>query len=337
MTGNDTPRRHPTLKDVAAKAGVSLKTASRVVNGVASVDPQMTERVRGACEALGYRRHAAAADLRGGVSSTIGMVIRDMTNPFYGAIAAGAMEVAGEQGLLVLAASSEGRADDESRLIEQLLDRRPAGMIITPADVDVVPTAVQQYRDIPFVSIDTTWSCTPLDAVTLDNDGGMRSLIDAAVAADHRVFALIVDDFQLHTMYQRREVARSALASHGVTLPLDMEIVGAHTIEDGAQAMNAILGTGPIPDAVICGNNRIAVGAASAIVSADLGTTVVSFDEFPLADALPVDVISAVYDPRTLGREAVHLIRSRLEDPDAAPRRVLIPTTLIHHYSRGRR
>ncbi|GMA38381.1 LacI family DNA-binding transcriptional regulator [Mobilicoccus caccae] len=329
--------RRPTLKDVAHAAGVSLKTASRVVNGVDSVDAAMASRVRAACARLGYQRNGSAADLRGGVSSTIGLIIRDITNPFYAAIAAGAMAAADERHLVVLAASSEGRVGHEQLLLDRLLDRRPSGMIVTPADVDHVPTGTEQSRFVPFVTVDTDWPDLPFDHVSLDNDGGMTRLVDTAISAGFRDFALIVDSFQLRTMWLRREAAHAALRRHGLDVAPGQEMIGAHTIDDAAAVMGDLLSRGHRPDAVLCGNNRIALGVASTVVAAGLTTAIVCFDEFPLADALPVDVIAAEFDPRDLGRTAVELLLSRLEDPDAPPRRVALPTTLNHHTSGGRR
>lgn len=129
-------RGRPTLVDVATEAGVSLKTASRVINGITTVNPALTTRVNAAIEKLGYRRNTMAANLRAGSTDTIGLVTADLANAFYTRLASAISAVAMTHGHHVIMASTEEDADAERRITLSLCQRQVGGLIVVPSGDD---------------------------------------------------------------------------------------------------------------------------------------------------------------------------------------------------------
>lgn len=322
--------RRPTLTDVAARSGVSLKTVSRVINGVETVSPELAARVHAAVEALGYRHNRMAAMLRSGRSEMIGVIIRDMTNPFYSSLAAGAADVAEQHRTLVFTAASDGDPAREQALLEQMLDRRVDGVILTPAD-SPNPTLKGEAAGTPMVAVDVSAQGVDLDLVAFDNVADTRRAMTAAIEAGHRRFAMILDSYELRTMEARAAGAHEALAAAGLELDPELVRPGHHTIEAAARVAAELLDRADPPDAVFCANNIAALGVASEIRRRRARTAIVAFDDFPLSSTLPNPVFCVVHDPRQMGATAARLLFDRIADPDREVRRETMPTTLTIH------
>jgi LacI family transcriptional regulator len=149
------PVAHPTLADVAAIAGVSIKTASRVLNDSVNVAPDTAEKVRKAASLVGYRSNRIARELRGGaLSNLIGMVISDLANPFYAGLAAGAEKRLSEAGLDLIIATARDDAERERALMESLLERRVRGLVVVPSGEDYSYLHIERRRGYLFLLID---------------------------------------------------------------------------------------------------------------------------------------------------------------------------------------
>src|SRR5690349_12190969 len=164
----------PTMRDVAREAQVSLKTVSRVVNGEPGVRPDTAERVRAAVERLGFRPNALASALRRQRSGTIGLVIEDVSNPFYSAITRAVEEDARQRGLLVMAGSSDEDAARERQLVLALCDRRVDGLLVVPASRDHRYLLGELQAGMPAVFMDRPAGGIDVDCVLIDNIGGAR-------------------------------------------------------------------------------------------------------------------------------------------------------------------
>src|SRR3954447_15243607 len=145
----------PRLRDVAARAGVSVKTASRVFNAYPSVSPQTAKRVLDAARELRFSPNGLARELRrGGVTSAVGLVVGDLANPFYSQIAAGAERVLREQGLELFLATSDEDAEHEERVIRILLERRVRALLMVPAAQDHAYLETELALGTPVVFLD---------------------------------------------------------------------------------------------------------------------------------------------------------------------------------------
>lgn len=325
----EAPHR-PTVADVARVAGVSPMTVSRVVNQVSTVDPGLRARVMAAIASTGYQRNSMAHALRAGeLSPSVGLLIEDISNPFYSAIAAGAADVAVERNTLLLTASSEEDPGRERELLMAMCQRRVNGLLIVPTSSDHSYLEPEIALGTKVVFLDRDVGGLKSDAVVIDDVGGTVQAIGHLLARGRRRVALLVDTVAIATMRIRLSTAQAELAAAGC--PADPRLVRAD-IHHPAAARAALLELLEEPDpptAVFCGNNRITMGVLEALVTADADVEVVGFDEFEAAPLMPRPVTLVSYDAREIGRRGARLLFRRIDGATGRRRRVVLPTRLI--------
>ncbi|BAS10046.1 sucrose operon repressor [Arthrobacter sp. Hiyo4] len=170
--------RRPTMKDVAERCGVSVKTVSRLVNGQGGTSQATADRIFQTIEEVGFQRNLLASDLRQtGHSSIIGVVIEDVSNPFYGTMIRAVEEYAHQKGLMVLSVSSDEDPVREHGLIRELISRQVAGLIVVTATADNSYLLSDTQRGFPVVFADRPGNGVECDEILLDNRQGaaMRS------------------------------------------------------------------------------------------------------------------------------------------------------------------
>src|ERR1700712_3078188 len=192
--------RRPTMKDVAAVAGVSLATVSRVVNEV-PVDPALAGRVHEAVARLGYRRDAAAAGLRRAnrSSRSLGLILDDVSNPFFSAVHRGIEDVARERGVLIFSGSSDDDAELERELALSFSAHGVDGLVVVPAGTDHRYLERERAAGVALVFVDRPPQRILADAVLSDNVGGIRAAVAHLQAAGHRRIGFLGDRAWLFT------------------------------------------------------------------------------------------------------------------------------------------
>jgi LacI family transcriptional regulator, galactose operon repressor len=320
----------PTMTDVARTAGVSLKTVSRVVNGGEAVRPETAAVVLDAIRALGFRRNEAARTLRSRQRSRlVGLVIKDLANPFYSAIARGVEEVMRTRNELVITGSSDEDPERERELTLLLCERRVDGLLIVPTGEAHRYLLPELEVGMHAVFIDRPPGDIEADLVLLDNVGGARIAVDHLVARGHRRIAMAGDDMAIFTARERWRGFCDALAAAGCPVDETLVRVGVHDAATAERVVHELLGLADPPTAIFAGNNRIAAGAVRAVASAGSLTELVSFDDLELADVLSVAVSAVSYDPAELGRRAAELLCLRLDGHTGPPQRTVLPTQLV--------
>jgi LacI family transcriptional regulator len=320
----------PTMTDVARTAGVSLKTVSRVVNGEDAVRPETAAAVLDAIRALGFRRNEAARTLRSRERSRlVGLVIKDLANPFYSAIARGVEEVMRKRDELVIAGSSDEDPERERELTLLLCERRVDGLLIVPTGEAHRYLLPELEVGMHAVFIDRPPGDIEADLVLLDNVGGARLAVDHLVARGHRRIAMTGDDMAIFTARERWRGFCDALAAAGCTVDETLVRVGVHDASTAERVVHELLDLADPPTAIFAGNNRIAAGAVRAVAAAGASTELVSFDDLELADVLSVAVSAVSYDPADLGRRAAELLCLRLDGHSGPPQRIVLPTRLV--------
>jgi LacI family transcriptional regulator len=318
-----TATRRPTMKDVAAVAGVSLATVSRVVNDV-PVDPALARRVHEAVARLGYRRDAAAAGLRRAnrSSRSLGLILDDVSNPFFSAVHRGIEDVARERSVLIFSGSSDDDAAVERQLAMSFSAHGVDGLVVVPAGNDHRYLERERAAGVALVFVDRPPQRILADAVLSDNLGGVRAAVRHLAAAGHRRIGYLGDRARLFTASER-------LAGFGGDPALvRMDLVGS----DAAERAALELLTGPAPPtALICGQNQVTIGALHALRALGLQQRValVGFDDVPLGGLVSPGVTVVAQDPAALGRHAADLLFARIEGDDSPPRRIVVPTRLI--------
>ncbi|ARF54255.1 LacI family DNA-binding transcriptional regulator [Streptomyces gilvosporeus] len=331
-TAQGTSRRYgtrPTMKDVAARAGVGLKTVSRVVNGEAGVTPDTERRVQEAIAALGFRRNDSARILRKGRTASIGLVLEDLADPFYGPLSRAVEEVARAHGALLINGSSAEDPAREQELVLALCARRVDGLVVIPAGDDHRYLEPEIAAGVATVFVDRPAGRIDADTVLSDSFGGAREAVAHLIAHGHRRIGFIGDQPRIHTASERLRGYRAAMAAAG--LPVEESWVApGSTAPERVRAAAAAMLEGPAPvTALFAGNNRVTVTAVRVLRELPRPVALVGFDDFELADLVRPAITVVAQDAAELGRTAAGLLFRRLEGADDPPRRVVLPTRLI--------
>lgn len=346
MSGEETATQQPrgrsrsgvvTLRDVAALAGVGIKTVSRVVNGEPGVSPATAERVRRATEQLGYRADLAAASLRRGDRRTksIGLLISSVENPFAGAVHRGIENVAVQRQVVVLSVSTDDDPDREKRVVGALLQRRVDGLIVAPSPAEQGYLARELGTHTPVVFIDREPRGFAADTVTSDNAEGTARATRHLIERGHRRIAYLGDDVAIGTSKVRYAAFRAAMTEAG--LPVDERLVALTRADPSpggrsAQAAARLLTSQPAPTALFSAQNEATEGALHAMRSLGLDRRValVSFDDLPLADLLDPPLTAVAQNPVAIGELAAQRLFARIDGTITGPAEALVVASTFH-------
>jgi LacI family transcriptional regulator len=319
------------MQDVAAEAGVSVKTVSRVHNNDPYVAPETRQRVEAAIARLGYLPNTLARTFRHGRSAVVGVAVPDVTDPYFAAIVQEVDRTAAARGLVTVVADLGGDPAQERVRVETLLSRQLTGLVVAPVSDDHA-WLEPWTRRTPVVLVDRRPAHLTADSFTTDDEAGAHEGTAHLLAHGHRAVAFLGDAADVPTTADRLVGHRRALADAG--LPDRPELVAmAGATRPGVAAAVAALRTLPDPPtALLSGDARTTMALAPLL--GDLGMALVSFGDFPLADALVPAVTVLDQDPTTLGRHAVERLLDRLEHPDRRfRRREVVPARLVERDS----
>ncbi|MFE1319449.1 LacI family DNA-binding transcriptional regulator [Kitasatospora phosalacinea] len=345
--------RRPTLHDVAGEAGVSAKTVSRVLNGDGPVAAATRERVLAAVRRLGFRPNLMARSIRtGGPDSTVGLVLPDLGNPFFGALAGGVEEAVRGRGLTVLLGCSGGDGAREAEVVGAFLARRTSALLVVPSGgrpgggpgsrpgsrpggrPGGEPLAAARAAGVPLVYLDRPGPGA--DCVVSSNRAGAREGVAHLLGAGHRRVGFLGD--LPASMYTRRERLagwREALAAAGLPAPAEL-VAGARTVAEAERATLALLARPAPPTALFASNVTAATGAVLALGrSGRRDVALLSFDDLPLAEVLDPPLSAVAQDPALLGATAARLALARLDGDATPPRTETVPTRLVLRAARG--
>lgn len=326
-------RERATMRDVAALAGVGLKTVSRVVNGVPTVAPDLAERVRAAMDKLGYRPNLTATSLRrsDGRTHTIGLLVEDVGNPFSAALFRAVEDVARARRVMVLSGSLDEDPDRERELARTLIDRRVDGLIIAPAGSDHRYVLAEQQAGTTFVFVDRLPTPLLADAVVTDNQPAAARAVQHLIDIGHRRIGYIGDRLAIATARDRHAGYVDALTSAG--LPIDKGIA-RNELRSASEAQAAaveLLRSADPPSAIFASQNLVTIGAVRALHQLGLQREValVGFDDVSLGDLLVPGITVMAQDPTAIGKLAATRLFARL-DGDRSPVAVhTVPSELI--------
>jgi LacI family transcriptional regulator len=321
------------MLDVAALAGVGLKTVSRVVNSEPGVSPQLEARVRRAIEQLNYRRDANASMLRrlGGKTQTIGLVLEDVANPFSSALHRAIEDAARERGVLVFAGSCDEDPRRERELIGSFRERRVDGLIVVPASQDHAYLYEDRRTGTALVFVDRPAVHLEADSVVSDNVGGARAATEHLLDRGHRRIGFLGDLLSISTARQRLEGYLQALGH--LRIPRDDALIRTELRDPdvAAAAVEDMLALADPPTAFFTGQNLLTIGGVRALRLAKLERRIalIGFDDISLADMLDPAISVVAQDPQALGRAAAECLFRRLDGDTTPAAQHVVPIQLI--------
>ncbi|MGI5426518.1 LacI family DNA-binding transcriptional regulator [Streptomyces sp. CA-179760] len=324
--------RRPTLADVAREVGVSAKTVSRVLNEDGPVSARTREQVLAAVAELGFQPNLMARNIRvGGPDTTVGLVVPDLANPFFGAVARGIEETVRDRGLTLLMGSSADDPERERALTAQFLARRVSILIVVPS-VGADHSDLKSHRTagLPVVFLDRPGVGLSTDSIVSSNRAGAQEGVAHLIAHGHRRIGFVGDlPTKLYTRRERLAGYRAALREAGI--PYDRSLVASAHDQRGAEAATSqLLDLAAPPTALFAGNNIMALGIVAELARGKRkDVAVVAFDDVSLAEALEPALTVVAQDPEELGRSAASTALTRLGGDRSRARTITVPTRLI--------
>ena len=321
------------MREVAALAGVSLKTVSRVVNREPGVSPELVRKVERAATQLDFRPNLTAANLRraGQRTATIGLVLEDVSNPFFAAILRGVEGVAVQRGVAVFAASLDEDHSQEQQIVEALSSRRVDGLILAPTALEQGYLANEMRSGLAMAFVDRAPRGVDGDVIVTDNRGATQDAIQHLIELGHRRIAFIGGASALSTAEDRFDGYLDATMTAQIQVSADYVVRDVLTVEQAERIVSALLQSTQPPTALFTAQNLISMGAVRALRSlgAERMVAQIGFDDFELADVLNPGITVVAQDPRSIGRLAAEALFARLADAARATATTVVPTELI--------
>ncbi|ROS43974.1 LacI family DNA-binding transcriptional regulator [Amycolatopsis thermoflava] len=322
-----------TMRDVARLAEVSLKTVSRVVNGVSSVNPEIAARVRRAARQLNYQPNLTASTLRrrDGRSTIIGLLVDDVANPFSASLYRAVEDVANTHNVSVAAGSVHEDPDRERRLVTNFIGRQVDGLIVMSTAHDHSYLRDHQQAGTPVVFADRPPVLLAADSVLSDNRRGAERGTRYLVESGHRRIAYLGHKINRVTAIERYRGYLDGLARAGV--PEDLELVrhDLSSLDLVDAAIADMLALADPPTAVFTSQNLVTIRAIRSLRARGLQHSIamVGFDDFLLADMLEPSVTVIAQDPTAMGRLAAEILFRRIGGDQSPPQQHVLDSELV--------
>jgi LacI family transcriptional regulator len=324
--------KRATIAEVAADANVSRATVSQVLNGRRPVAAPTRDRVLASVERLNYRPHSVARSLRTQRSLTIGLMVPDITNPFYPELTRSFQDVAYGRSYHTMICNTDGDAEREREAARHLLDRQVDGLLLVAfglsgAEIDDIAATV------PTAFVGDPALGRKCDQVHLEDTAAARDMTRWLFGRGYRRLGFLAGTPRLGPSDVRLAAFLAVCQENNDAAAGQRVVFGEYSVAGGAKALVQLVGAADPPDAVFCANDQIAIGALHAAdelglsVPGDLGIT--GFDDIePAAYVRPA--LTTVANPAAdYGRLAAELIIDRIEHRGLAPRELIIPHRLV--------
>ncbi|HKP73207.1 MAG TPA: LacI family DNA-binding transcriptional regulator [Pyrinomonadaceae bacterium] len=326
------------IKDVAREAGVSTATVSHVINKTRYVRDATRERVLRAIERCGYYPNAHARSLASGRSNTLGLIISDISNPFFPELVKAIETAAFERGYDLILSNTNYDAARTSNYMQRLIERQVAGVALMTSELDtsLIDELARRRVCVVFLDLGSAGHC--MNNIVVDYDTGIEEAITHLVALGHREFAFVGGPRHLRSALKRLDAFRASLARH---LPDAAPQVfdGDFKLEGGRRAAREMLGEG-MPTAVVVANDMMALGMMQEFRGAGLevprDVSVVGFDDIAFASLAEPPLTTVSLPREELGRRAVEALVASIEHPEQQGLDIEIATHLIVRGSTAR-
>jgi len=321
------------MKDVAALAGVSVKTVSRVVNREDGVSNAVNTRVQRAVGQLGYRHNLAASNLRRGHgrSAMVGALLQDLSNSFSSSLLRSLEDAVRDRDWAIVASSLDEEPDRERTLVEGLVRRRVDGLMLMPATLRQDYLADDLRSGLPVVFVDRRPNGVDADSVTIDNVFGARIAVEHLLAHGHRSIAFLGDLETIQTAAARYQGFLAAHSQAQLTPVPRLVLQGIRSQEEAHEAVTQLMASAEPPTAIFAARNSLAAGAIRALheCGAQRRVALVGFDDFPLADIVDPPLTVIRQNVTAIGSEVAKRLLARIDGDDSVPHHVVLRPELV--------
>ena len=321
---NTNGQSRPDIHAVARLARVSIATVSRTINNISTVDPRLAQRVWKAIDELGYSPNTQARALVSGRSRLLGLIISEITNPFFPELIQGFEDVAVENGYEILISSTNYDPQRMELCIQRMLERKVDGVAVMTFGIEAPLLDRLAQRDIPLVFVDVSPKGPLFSTIEVDYFHGIREGVQHLAVLGHRRIGFISGPLHLHSALARKAAFLRAMDEVGLAPHPDWLREGDHTLEGGISVMSQILASGDAPTAIMTSNDMTAIGVLHALYRTGARVpddfSVIGFDDINFAQFTLPPLTSVQMSRRELARCAVLALRDHL-DPQVGPGR----------------
>lgn len=337
----DKKRSRVTLEQVAKHAGVSRATASLVVRGSPNISKETREKVLQAMKELGYVYDRVAANLRSQRSSTVGLIITELDNPFFSELLVGVHEALDQEGYTVILGTTFDRPEKQDALLSTMLEHRVGGVIMSPVP-GCSTEMLERLRqwDIPVVLF-AREELPPgvFDYIGIDNIAGGRMAVEHLLERGHRRIAFIGGSPQSSVWKARQTGYGEALRAAGIEVDDTLLVPSATTRQGGRMAAKRVLQHPNTPTALFCYNDVVAFGAMLGLKEEGIvpgrDIAVVGFDNIQESALFQPPLTTVAAFPEKIGALAAKRLHERMKGDASAPKRTILPPELIIRQSSG--
>lgn len=329
-------QRRVTIKDVAAQAGVTDMTVSRVVNSSGPVSEKVRLRVEAAISDLGYIPNQLARGLRLKRTNTLALIVSDVTNPFFTTVARGVEDAASDAKNLVLLCNTDESEPEELRYVEMLAQQRVDGILLVPARTGQPAHELASRLGMPMLILDRHVKLRDISVVRCDSYGGAADMAKYLFDLGHRRFCIIAGPTGMTTSDDR--IAGFVTALNGLDVQVEV-LHGGYSPESGRELVEKAVALNPRPTALFASNNFLTIGALQGLYKMGIKVpdeiTLTGFDDLP-PSLVAAPFLTVVDQPAyQMGHRAVELLLKQLDSPDFTPTEIVLPTELILRSSSG--
>ncbi|WP_343209950.1 LacI family DNA-binding transcriptional regulator [Anaerolentibacter hominis] len=327
-----------TIKDIAARAGVSKSTVSRVINNAGYVNAQTRQKVEAVIRELNFLPSASARSLSRQETSAVGVLIPEIDNSFFGEALRGILEIIDENDLTLICCDTDNNAAREEKALRMLKGQRVRGIILTPAvdypDPEEAGKVQRLIEDlnVPVVQMDREFAGAGWDGVFYENKASAYAATEILIEEGCRKIGIITGDLKLKIARERFLGYKAALADHGIPMEEDFIYQGDFTIETAYRLTRDMLSADRLPEGMLTCNNRTSLGFIKGLRERNMRPgreiAAIGIDHIPVLDVIGYDYSYVTRDTVEMGREAMRLLLGRIEEPDRPARTVMMPYKL---------
>lgn len=323
------------IRDVAQRAGVSIATVSRTVNGISTVAPELAERVWAAIREVGYVPNTQARALVSGRSRLLGLIVSEITNPFFPELVQEFENLAVEQGYEVFIGSTNYDPARTEMLVRRMQQRSVDGVAIMTFGIEQELIQKLVDRAFPMVFVDSGPDMPNIRVLKVDYGEGIREAVQHLAALGHRQIAFISGPLHMRSAVARRDGFLKSMSELGLTVPSEHIVEGTHTMEGGIKATESLLQLPEMPTAILCSNDMTAIGVLHGLhrtthaVPDDV--SVIGFDDIHLTQFVLPPLTTVQMSCKHLASAAIQALRAGIEpdQPQSQQTEWQIPTRLV--------
>lgn len=317
---------------VARLANVSIATVSRTINHIPTVNPKMAKRVWEAIRELDYFPNTQARALVSGRSRLLGLIVSEITNPFFPELIQVFEEVAVEHGYEILIGSTNYDPERMRRCIRRMVERNADAVAVMTFGIEQPLLDQLADRKIPLVFVDQGPDRPGISLLHVDYHHGIRQGVQHLAALGHRDIAFVTGPLRLHSAQSRLAAYRKALQECGIAVQANFIVEGDHTMEGGMTAAERLLALETLPTAIMCSNDMLAIGVLHKLSRSGLrvpdDVSIVGFDDIRMAEMMIPPLTSIQMSRSELARAAVTALRAHVENT-SPKREYKIDTRLV--------